>query len=226
MIKKNHPKPTPLKALIYARTSKKTQNTGRQIADLTVVAKAQQYKVVKVITEKISGAVSNDKRKGIGELMEYINNNRVDIILTAEVSRLGRSPFETNKIVEEITQLKIPIYFHSYRIITLIKDEKGNYRRNPLAMILYNLLNEFSFLEREMLISRVVSGIESARKRGVVLGRKKGSLKSNDVMMKQYYKVIKDIRKNIPLRKLMVIHDISKGTVIKLKKMVASSKSH
>jgi DNA invertase Pin-like site-specific DNA recombinase len=75
-----------------------------------------------------------------------------------------------------------------------------------------------------MLRDRVVSGIASARKRGIILGRKKGSVKPDDVMLKQYHKVIKDIQKNIPLRKLMVIHNLSKGTIIKIKKMVNSSK--
>ena len=43
------------KAVIFARTSKKTQNVERQISDLSEVAKKENYNVVKIIQEKFSG---------------------------------------------------------------------------------------------------------------------------------------------------------------------------
>lgn len=220
MTKSNQPKRKQLLAVIYARTSKKNQDTGRQIADLTAVAKAERYKVVKVIEEKISGSAKNEKRKGISELIDYTTTNKVDVVLTAEVSRLGRSPFETNRIVEALTNNSIPIYFHSYRIMTLVKDTNGNYKRNPLAMVLFGILNEFAFMEREVLLERIHSGLAEAKRKGKILGRKIGSTTPNEKLLLQYSKVVKDIHCGYSLRKIMKIHDVSKGTIIKLKRIL------
>lgn len=212
----------PIKAVIFARTSKKTQNVERQISDLLEVAKKENYRVVKIIEEKISGSTKNENRKGVCELLTYIESHPVDYVLTSEVSRLGRSPHETHKIVEALTQNNIPIYFHSYHIITLIKDENGNYKRNPLAMIIYHILSEFAFVEKEILIQRISSGIEQARKSGKVLGRKVGSVETKNDLLKKYSKLIPDIKAGISLNKCMKIHDVSKNTVIKLKKILAA----
>jgi DNA invertase Pin-like site-specific DNA recombinase len=210
------------KALIFARTSKKTQNVERQISDLSEVAKKENYNLVKIIEEKISGSTKNENRKGICELLAYIENHPVDYVLTTEVSRLGRSPFETHKIVEALTKKNIPIYFHSYHIVTLIKDENGKYKRNPLAMILFHILSEFAFVEKEILVERINSGLEQARRNGKVLGRKVGSTENKNDILRKYSKVVPDIRAGISLNKCMKIHDVSKNTVIKLKKMLVS----
>jgi DNA invertase Pin-like site-specific DNA recombinase len=209
-------------ALIFARTSKKSQNIERQIADLHEVALKENYKIVKIIQEKVSGSTINEKRKGICELLSYIENNKVDIVLTTEVSRLGRSPFETHKIVQTLTDKSIPIYFHSYRITTLITDEKGILKRNPLAMILFHILSEFAFLEKEVLIERINSGLDEAKRKGVILGRKVGSVEKKNELLKKYSKLIPDIKAGISLNKCMKIHDVSKNTVIKLKRMLVT----
>jgi DNA invertase Pin-like site-specific DNA recombinase len=210
------------KAVIFARTSKKTQNVERQISDLLDVAKKENYDVIKIIEEKISGSVKNEKRKGISELLSFIETQRADIILTTEVSRLGRSPFETHKIVEALTQKNIPIYFHSYRITTLIANEKGELKRNPLAMILFHILSEFAYVEKEVLIERINSGLDEARRNGKKLGRKSGSTENRNDYLRKYSKLIPDIKAGISLKKCMKIHAVSKNTVIKIKKMLAA----
>lgn len=210
------------KAVIFARTSKKTQNMERQIFDLMEVAKKENYNVVKVIEEKISGSTKNEHRKGICELLAYVESHTVEFVLTTEVSRLGRSPFETHKIVETLTQKNIPIYFHSYRITTLIPDEKGLPKRNPLAMILFHILSEFAYMEKEVLIERINSGLDEARRKGKRLGRKSGSTENTNDFLKKYSKLIPDIKAGISLKKCMKLHGVSKNTVIKLKKMLAA----
>jgi len=210
------------KVLIFARTSKKNQNVERQISDLIEVAKKENYIVVKIIEEKISGSTKNEHRKGICELLAYIESHPVDFVLTTEVSRLGRSPSETHKIVEALTQMNIPIYFHSYHIETLVKDENGQYKRNPLAMILFHILSEFAFVEKEILIQRINSGLDQARRKGKTLGRRKGSKDNKDKLLRRYSKLVPDIKAGISLKKCMKIHDVSKNTVIKLKRMLAT----
>ena len=157
----------------------------------------------------------------MSELLSFIENNKVDIVLASEVSRLGRSPFETHKIVETLTNKNIPIYFHSYQITTLIKDEKGTLKRNPLAMILFHILSEYAFYEKEVLVNRINSGIAEARRQGKILGRRKGTKESKDNILKKYSKVLPDVKTGISLNKCMKIHGVSKNTIIKLKKLLA-----
>lgn len=210
------------KAVIFARTSKKTQNVERQISDLLEVAKKENYDVIKIIEEKVSGSTKNEKRRGICELLTYIESHPVDFVLTTEVSRLGRSPFQTHKIVEALTLKNIPIYFHSYRITTLITDEKGVLKRNPLAMILFHILSEFAYMEKEVLIERINSGLDEAKRKGKKLGRKPGSTENKNDYLRKYSKLIPDIKAGISLKKCMKIHSVSKNTLIKLKKLLAA----
>ena len=128
----------------------------------------------------------------------------------------------THKIVETLTQKQIPIYFHSYHIITLIKDENGVFKRNPLAMILFHILSEFAFVEKEVLVDRICSGLAQAKRNGVVLGRKKGTTETKKQLLKKYSKLVIDIQNGISLNKCMKLHDVSKNTVIKMKKIMAA----
>ena len=89
-------------------------------------------------------------------------------------------------------------------------------------MILFHILSEFAFLEKEVLIERISSGLDEAKRKGVLLGRKVGSIENKNDLMRKYSKLIPDIRAGISLNKCMKIHDVSKNTVIKLKKMLAT----
>jgi hypothetical protein len=53
-------------------------------------------------------------------------------------------------------------------------------------------------------------------------GRKVGSVENKNDLMKKYFRLIPDIRAGISLNKCMKIHDISKNTVIKLKRILAT----
>lgn len=101
--------------------------------------------------------------------------------------------------------------------------EPADYRfqRQQIAYCLgacLHILAEFARLERETLITRIKSGLEKAKKNGVTLGRKKGSVISNDMLLKKYRGVVKDLEHNISLRKIARIHSVSLCTILKVKK--------
>ena len=84
------------KAVIYARVSSigDRQNTDRQVKDLTDYAAYQKMEVRKVFEEHISGAKKNDERPVLCEAIKYCKENRIDVLLVSELSRLGRNAFE------------------------------------------------------------------------------------------------------------------------------------
>lgn len=86
--------------------------------------------------------------------------------------------------------LGISIHIQTMSLQTL--DSNGN--RSPIVSVLVSILAEFARLERETLITRIKSGLEKAKKNGVKLGRKKGSVISNDKLLKKYNGVVKDLQ--------------------------------
>ncbi len=106
--------------------------------------------------------------------------------------------------------------------IPVMPDEKGLLKRNPLAMILFHILSEFAYVEKEVLIERINSGLDEARRNGKKLGRKSGSTENRNDYLRKYSKLIPDIKAGISLKKCMKIHAVSKNTVIKIKKMLAA----
>jgi DNA invertase Pin-like site-specific DNA recombinase len=78
-------------------------------------------------------------------------------------------------------------------------------------------------MERETLITRIKSGLEKARKNGVKLGRRKGSVIGTDILLKKYRGVLKDLEQNISMRKIARIHAVSLCTILKVKKAMGAA---
>ena len=91
-----------MKAVIYARVSSVSdrQTTDRQVADLMNYAAANQLQVVRVFEEKISGAKQNKEREVLQAALEYCKQERVDYILSNELSRIGRNTFNVLETIK------------------------------------------------------------------------------------------------------------------------------
>ena len=74
----------------YIRVSSDKQTIENQRFEINKFASAQSLKIDGRIEETISGTKNYDKRK-LGILLKRINKN--DLILCAELSRLGRNLF-------------------------------------------------------------------------------------------------------------------------------------
>ena len=102
------------KAVIYARVSstieRNRQNTERQVTDLKAYAEYASLEVIEVFEEYISGGKRNDERAILQDAIEYCISNRVDILLTSELSRIGRSSFEVLETVKTLIDSKINLY--------------------------------------------------------------------------------------------------------------------
>ena len=67
--------------------------------------------------EGISGTKLNH-RNALKELLVDCHNHRIDLVITKSISRLSRNTTDCLKIVRELQQLNIPIYFEKERINT------------------------------------------------------------------------------------------------------------
>ena len=199
---------------IFGRVSLDSMDFQRQINDLQKVAEKFDYEVVSIITEKISGAKNNDDRLGIQQLLSEAKQGKFQKILCTEISRLGRSTVQTLSLIEQLHQLGVSIYFQDLNSETL--NEKGEVSFQ--TEILTNLLSLFAKNERQVLISRIKSGMLQAKKNNIHCGRPKGFENTGDFLSK-YPKVIDGLKRGLSVRECVKLYDVSLGTVAKIRKM-------
>ena len=96
-----------MNVVIYSRVSSQSarQSTERQVVDLERFAAGRGYEVTAVFEEKISGRKANIERPVLSRCLEYCTDpqNRVDMLLLTEISRLGRSTLEILKEPGNVT---------------------------------------------------------------------------------------------------------------------------
>ena len=167
-----------MKVVIYARVSTLAQEYDRQIDELKDYAKHMNYQVVKVFSEKISGAKKIADRNALSELLDYVRNNKVDKVLIYECSRLSRRIVDFLQVIEELNELKVSLYIHQNGLETLLQDGSIN----PIASLVLGIIAQFNSMERSLIRSRMESGYNHFRDKGGKVGRKQGYKKSTEDM--------------------------------------------
>ncbi|QIK54285.1 recombinase family protein [Dysgonomonas sp. HDW5B] len=206
------------RVVIYARVSSSngTQDYQRQINDLTAFASQNNYEVVKVLAEMVSGAKINTERPALMELIEFVNTNDIDKVLVTELSRLGRDTLQTLQTIELLNQNRISLYIQNYNIETLTLDKEIN----PMSQFLITILAEVARMERKTIRERVESGYKNHLANGGRVGRKIGYRKDDELMKDQYIEDIKLLRKGYSLRNITKITGTSVNTLRKVKAII------
>ncbi|KAB8138819.1 recombinase family protein [Gracilibacillus oryzae] len=100
-----------MNAVIYCRvsTEKETQASSleRQAEELTRFAQLKGYHIVKLIKEKQSGY--EIEREGIFELLEWLQQDKADILLIQDETRLGRGNAKI-ALLHQLAKMKIPVF--------------------------------------------------------------------------------------------------------------------
>ena len=201
-----------MKVVIYARVSTLAQEYDRQIDELKDYAKHMNYQVVKVFSEKISGAKKIADRNALSELLDYVRNNKVDKVLIYECSRLSRRIVDFLQVIEELNELKASLYIHQNGLETLLQDGSIN----PIASLVLGIIAQFNSMERSLIRSRMESGYNHFRDKGGKVGRKQGYKKSTEDMKEEYVEEIRLLKKGISLRNVAKITKTSVNTLRKL----------
>lgn len=180
-------------SVIYSRVSSlgDRQNTERQIADLTKYADANSIEVLKVFSEKISGAKRNTERLVLNECISYAEANNVGLILCSEGSRLGRSTWEVLETIKHCIDKKIDVYLQKENIHVLRADGSID----PMMAVYISCLSMANEFERENIKFRLNSGRKLAIQKGVKMGRKVGSVKTKEQKEVEYRDIIKCLKK-------------------------------
>lgn len=137
----------------YARVSTESQNLDRQLDAL------EKYGVDHIYNEKMTG--TKKERPELTKLLDRLSAG--DIIVVADLSRLGRS----TKDLIELTEL-----FHS-RGVNLVSLKESIDTNTSTGKLLFTLMSAIAQFERDCIADRTREGLNSARARGRTGGRPK-----------------------------------------------------
>lgn len=206
------------KVVLLLRVSTNSQDYEYQRSTLTDLCKRNGWQIVNTFENKVSGAKKNEEREEIVELLDYIKNNEVDMVMATEVSRVGRDTLEALKTIEILNENKVNLYFANYNIETLLPDKSVN----PIARLILTICLEISAYERNLIRYRMKAGYEEYLKKrkddpALRLGRM-GYKKDEQSYREEYQQELSLLRKGISLRNVHKITGTSIGTLQKIKK--------
>tara|TARA_B100000795_G_scaffold257343_1_gene230501 strand:- start:41 stop:625 length:585 start_codon:yes stop_codon:yes gene_type:complete len=192
------------KVVLYCRVSTKDQNCDRQITELKEIAKNHNYHIIdEYIDTGFSGSMKN--RPELDRMMKDAFSKKFEMVMTLELSRIGRSTKNLIEIVEKLKEKDINLFIANQQIDT----------STPSGSMFFTIASAFATYERDLIRERVISGLQNAKKKGVVLGRKtnlNGITKNKIIEMKS---------RSIGLKKIVFETKVSVQTIRKLLKEVA-----
>lgn len=164
----------------YIRVSSNKQTCEHQKYEIEQFAQQNHIIVDKWVMETISSRKALNKRK-LGELLNALQPN--DVLIAAEISRLGRSLLEVMHILEYCLNKNCQVWTlkENYRL--------GNDIQSKVMAFAFGLSAE---IERNLISQRTKASLESVRATGKRLGRpfaaqsKKLKLSRNTKKIKQW----------------------------------------
>lgn len=192
----------------YIRVSSDKQTVENQRFEINNFCKRNELKIEGWIEETISGTKAYSKR-ALGKLLNKIQKD--DLIICAELSRLGRNLFMIMEILNICMTKEAKVW--------TIKD---NYRlgddiQSKVLAFAFGLSAE---IERNLISQRTKEALARKKAEGVILGRPKGR-KSSDFARKLYGKdalITGLLNEGVSLRKTAKICKVDRNTLARYMK--------
>jgi len=179
-------------AFAYLRVSTEEQTVLNQRLAMQKWADDHEFQILEYFEDSaISGKIPAVKRKGFVDMLEIVKNETVEAILIYELSRVGRTFWDTLDAIKAI-EAYAPLISCSPRESFLQMTEPS------VRKLMIGILTWVAEREREMLVQRTKDGISRAKSVGKIIGRPKKELdKDNLIMMlaqnKSRVKIAKDL---------------------------------
>jgi DNA invertase Pin-like site-specific DNA recombinase len=204
-----------MEAIIYSRVSSISQDNERQILNLKQVANEKGWIVKRTFQEKISGTIKSGSRNEFKLLLEYIERTPIQVIMTSEISRIGRRVVDVLNFVELLHEKGISLYIQQFNLLTM---ENG--RENPIAKMLLQMLSIGAEMETNQRKIRQIEGIKLAQLKHVYSGRRRGAKSAPSSLIEKYHNISDLLDKSeLSVRRIAGITGHSINTVRKVKLM-------
>ncbi len=149
----------------YLRVSTDRQDLANQEFTVLKLAKEKGWKWVDFVEETVSGTVSYKDRK-LGLLLNELKKG--DVLIVAELSRLGRSILEILHILKDSSERGVKIFGCKEN-----REISGNTIESKVLSTVLALVSE---IERDLISKRTKEALALKKSKGFKLGRPKGAL--------------------------------------------------
>ena len=164
------------KVAVYARVSTSDQNVTTQVLPLREYCQRLGYEVIGEYADSgFSG--KDDRRPAFERLLADMRAGKFDGVVCYKLDRVGRSVKHLLQLFEEFERRKIGFVSLSQNIDST----------TPEGRMFLQMLMILAQYERELIVSRTLSGLERARKQGKTLGRPPGIKDSRPRTRSGYY---------------------------------------
>lgn len=188
-------------AIAYLRVSTEEQTVQTQKIAITKWAKDHDYQVLYFFQDPaVSGKVPATSRKGFQDLIEFVKSSKVEAVLVYELSRVGRTFWDTLDAIKVIEEYS-PLISCSPRESFLQTTEPS------IRKLMISILTWVAEREREMLVQRTKDGMKRAKIAGKEIGRPQKIIDKNSL--------IALLSENISRAKIARELGISKSTLYK-----------
>ena len=187
----------------YIRVSSNKQTLEHQRFEIENFAHKNGIQIDEWIEEKISSRKALDKRK-LGELLNNLKEN--DILITCEISRLGRSLLEVMKILETCLNKNCQVWTikENYRL--------GNDIQSKVLAFAFGLAAE---IERQLISERTKSSLANIKANGKKLGRPFNAETKKLKLAKNQKQIQKLLAQGISKSKIAKIFGVERATLRK-----------
>ena len=191
----------------YVRVSTANQNLERQLSE--------QNSNERIYIDVCSGSIPFADRSKGKELLEAVNNGKINYITVHSIDRLGRNLLDILNTLEHLTDKRVNVKVDNLGIESLIDNEP-----NQAFKLIISVLANIAEMERTTMLERQREGIQVAKAKGTYKGRVRGSQESKETILSKYSNVVKFLQSNHSLRNTAKLADVSLGTVQKVKKLI------
>lgn len=177
----------------YIRVSTEEQDLAKQEHLLLKYAQQHEMQIHDFIQVEGSSRRNTHERR-IDELLSRLATG--DLLLVAELSRLGRNMFEVINLINQLSERGVKLVFVRQPELSTA---------GPHGKLLLAIYSYFAEVEREFISVRTQQGLAAARAKGKQLGRPKGS-RDKERMLDPHRGQIKEyLTLKIPLRRIRLL---------------------
>ncbi len=198
-------------AFAYLRVSTEEQSILNQRLAMQKWADNHDFQILEYFEDSaVSGKIPAVKRKGFVDMLSIVKNESVDAILIYELSRVGRTFWDTLDAIKAI-EAYVPLISCSPRESFLQMTEPS------VRKLMIGILTWVAEREREMLVQRTKDGLSRAKSVGKIVGRPKKVLDKDNLILL--------LAQNKPRVKIAKELGVSKATLYKELRLLYSVSS-
>lgn len=185
----------------YIRVSSTKQTLEHQRFEIENFAKNEGFTIDSWVEEKISSRKALKNRK-LGELLENLQEN--DVLISCEISRLGRSLLEVMRILETCLNKNCQVWTikENYRL--------GNDIQSKVLAFAFGLAAE---IERKLISDRTRASLANIKANGKKLGRPFTAESKKLKLSKNKQRIQKLLEKGLSKSQIARILGVGRGTL-------------